>query len=98
MSIPDLAEAMAPGMPHEVVGTRPGEKVHEVMITNDDARATLELDDRYVITPTYIHGAVEDFTVNGAKPVAEDFVYASNTNGEWLDAEGLGHLMKNGTP
>ena len=98
MSITDLAEAMAPGTPHEVVGTRPGEKVHEVMITNDDARATLELDDRYVITPTYIHGDGEDFTVDGAKPVAEDFAYASNTNTEWLDAEDLNHMMKNGRP
>ena len=51
MRIVDLATAMAPDMPHEIVGIRPGEKLHEVMITEDDARTTLELDDRYVICP-----------------------------------------------
>src|SRR5262245_54324989 len=52
MRIVDLAEAIAPGCEHEVVGIRPGEKVHELLITRDDARHTLEFDDFYIIQPS----------------------------------------------
>jgi UDP-N-acetylglucosamine 4,6-dehydratase len=51
MKMVDLATALAPGLPHRIVGIRPGEKLHEVMITEDDARATVELEDRYIILP-----------------------------------------------
>src|SRR6202035_5272670 len=51
--IVDLAEAMLPGGVHNIVGIRPGEKLHEVMISADDARVTLELPDRYVIEPLF---------------------------------------------
>src|SRR5262245_58662372 len=51
MRLIDLSSAIAPDLPHEIVSVRPGEKMHEVMITEDDSRMTLELDDRYVICP-----------------------------------------------
>ncbi len=51
--ITDLAHAMAPALPHRIVGIRPGEKLHEVMITEDDARTTLEMRDRYVVEPAF---------------------------------------------
>lgn len=93
MRMTDLARAMAPNLPHEVVGIRPGEKLHEVMITEDDARMTLELDDRYVICPMLPHWPRDHLRALGAKPVDEDFRYSSEINTEWLDAAGLNGLI-----
>lgn len=89
MRITDLANAMAPGLPHKVVGIRPGEKLHEVMITEDDSRATLKFDDRYVIEPSFAFWDRAPYLADGATPIGEDFRYASNTNDEWLDSDGL---------
>src|SRR5450631_3905597 len=70
----DLARAMAPNLPHKIIGIRPGEKLHEVMCPADDAHLTLEFDDHYVITPTIQFSLVVDFTTNRlqeiGKPVA----------------------------
>lgn len=93
MKMTELARAMAPGLPHEIVGIRPGEKLHEVMITEDDARLTLELDDRYVICPQNPHWQKDHLVKLGAKPVAEDFRYSSEINTEWLDAANLNGLI-----
>ena len=93
MRMTDLAEAMAPGIPIEVVGIRPGEKLHEVMVTEDDARMTLELDDRYVICPAKPEWSRDHLVRLGARPVAEGFRYASDNNSEWLDEKGLGMMI-----
>jgi UDP-N-acetylglucosamine 4,6-dehydratase len=93
MRIVDLARAMAPNLSHEVIGIRPGEKVHEVMITEDDARMTVELDDRYVIRPPWQRFKEDHLKPFGAKPVPEDFRYSSDSNLEWLDAETLVGLV-----
>lgn len=93
MKMTELARAMAPDLPHEIVGIRPGEKLHEVMITEDDARLTLELDDRYVICPQFPGWKSEHLAKAGAKPVAEDFRYSSEINKEWLDAANLNGLI-----
>lgn len=89
MRIDDLARAMAPDLRHEVVGIRPGEKLHEVMITEDDARMTLELEDRYVICPPSARFKTDHLMPFGAKPVAEGFRYSSDDNSEWLDGDTL---------
>lgn len=91
MKMVDLALALAPDLPHRMVGIRPGEKLHEVMITEDDARATVEREDRYVILP-FNDKRLED---GSFRRVAEDFRYASNTNPEWLDAAGLASMLAN---
>ena len=93
MKVVDLATALAPDLPQEVVGVRPGEKLHEVMITEDDAVSTVELSDRYVIEPAISLFDRERQATDGSKPVAEGFRYASNTNEDWLDAEALRELM-----
>jgi UDP-N-acetylglucosamine 4,6-dehydratase len=93
MKVVDMATALAPDLPHEVVGIRPGEKLHEVMVTEDDAVSTVELFDRYVIEPAIHLWDWEAPATNGSKPVAEGFRYASNTNEDWLDAETLRELM-----
>lgn len=91
--ITELANVMAPGMPHKVVGIRPGEKLHEVMITEDDARGTLELSDRYLIQPWFNSWDSTLYLAAGAKPVADGFRYSSDTNPAWLnDGEIAGML------
>lgn len=93
MKMTELARAMAPGLPHDIVGIRPGEKLHEVMITEDDARLTIELDDRYVICPVLPRWSSEHLKAAGAKPVGEEFRYSSEINTEWLDAALLNGLI-----
>ncbi len=88
----DLAEAMAPGLPHKVVGIRPGEKLHEMMISADDARSTVDLGDRYAIEPAFVEYARTPFTTSHGL-VAEDFSYASDTNDDWLTGQGLLALL-----
>ncbi len=93
MKITDIAKAVAPNLPVEVVGIRPGEKLHEVMINEDDARATLDLPDRYVIAPPIPGWEAHHLTKAGGKPVPEGFRYASDSNDEWMDADGMNALM-----
>lgn len=89
MKITDLAKAMAPNLPQKIVGIRPGEKLHEVMIVEDDARNTFEMDNKYVLLPTYINKLAEHYTKIGAKQTPDGFSYASNTNTQWMDAATL---------
>jgi UDP-N-acetylglucosamine 4,6-dehydratase len=90
MKISDLVEAMSPGIGIEVVGIRPGEKLHEMMISADDARSTADLGDRYAIEPAFVEYPREPFRREGGPTaVAEEFSYASNTNSEWLSAQAL---------
>src|SRR5690606_34931068 len=79
MKVVDLAEAVAPGVPHEIVGIRPGEKLHEVMVTADDARMTVDLGDRYAILPFQYFETEQHFYPDAPK-VAEDFSYSSDIN------------------
>ena len=89
----DLASAVAPGLPHRMVGIRPGEKLHEVMVPEDDARTTVELDDRYVILPGGDGRRRAEYLDDGARPMADGFSYASDRNPEHLDARGLQALL-----
>ena len=91
MSIMDLAAAIVPERETEIVGIRPGEKLHEVLIPTDDARHTLELEDRFVVTPSFNYWS-EDNHATG-EPVDEVFTYASNTNDELLDSTQLRELL-----
>ena len=89
MNMVDLAKALAPGTPIKDVGIRPGEKLHEIMITQDDARHTAELTDRYVILPSFkFWDQHTDFPKN-ASPVPENFVYSSDNNPQTLTKESL---------
>jgi UDP-N-acetylglucosamine 4,6-dehydratase len=93
MNLADVAHALAPGLPHRTVGIRPGEKLHEMMISGDDARMTCELSDRYVIEPAFVEYLRLPFSAAEGRAVAEGFVYASDTNEEWLDETGLKALL-----
>jgi UDP-N-acetylglucosamine 4,6-dehydratase len=98
LKVVDLARFMAPDLPIRTVGIRPGEKLHEVLITTDDARTTIELDDRYVIEPAFAFWSREHYEKTGARPVAEDFCYASNTNDRWLDREEFARCLADTKP
>lgn len=91
----DVAEAIAPGAAREVVGLRPGEKLHEDMITATDALSSLELDDCFVISPTMPLWELDDYVAaHGARPCPEGFSYNSGTNAEWLSVEQLRDLIR----
>ena len=92
MKITDLAEALSPEGKFKIIGIRPGEKLHEVMITEDDARNTVEFPDRYVIEPNPVAWTGHVLR-DGAAPVEDGFRYASDNNTEWLDAAGLHDLV-----
>ncbi|MEG4247512.1 UDP-N-acetylglucosamine 4,6-dehydratase (inverting) [Microcoleus sp. Pol10D4] len=98
MKMTDMAEALAPGVPHKIVGIRPGEKLHEVMCPVESSHLTLEFDDHYVIKPTIEYSYSLDYTTNALGeqgiPVAQDFVYSSDVNQEWLTAPQLLEILK----
>lgn len=95
MKIVDLAQAMAPSIATKVIGIRPGEKLHEEMITSHDARNTFETADRYVILPVFQDSpGLREFYAGKFKVVAEEFSHSSDNNDQWLDADGLNEMMK----
>lgn len=94
MRIVDLATAMAPDLEVEIVGIRPGEKLHEVMVTEDDARSTVMLEDRYVIEPAIQFWDEVRNKDEARAAVPADFRYASDTNDEWIDVAAFRDLLK----
>ena len=93
MRMVDLAAAMAPQAAIKVVGIRPGEKLHEMMISADDARSTIDLGDRYAIEPAFVEYTRKSFTEDH-DVVAETFSYASDTNTEWLTGSALLAMLR----
>lgn len=93
MNIMDLAEAVAPDCRTEVIGIRPGEKIHELMITRDDARNTLELDDCFIIKPDNCFLKERYEKIDG-EPVEEGFEYSSGSNPWQLDRSDLKRMLK----
>jgi len=98
MYMTELAKALAPNLPHKIIGIRPGEKLHEIMCPADDSHLTLEFDDHFVIKPTIQFVDMADFTTNrlGEKgvPVKQGFEYNSGNNTEWLTHEQLLEMIK----
>ncbi|MFV3076204.1 UDP-N-acetylglucosamine 4,6-dehydratase (inverting) [Niveispirillum fermenti] len=94
MRIVDLARTMAPDLPHRIVGIRPGEKLHEIMITEDDARQTVELPDRFIIEPAFKWWDRGPYAKQGAGAVPDGFNYRSDTNPEWLTAAAMRVLLE----
>ena len=94
MRITDLAEAVAPGCKTRLVGIRPGEKLHEVMVNEDDARHTLEYDEHFVIMPA-LDGLGDPYASEnrGGRPCPDGFCYSSGTNDRWLTVDQLRALV-----
>jgi UDP-N-acetylglucosamine 4,6-dehydratase len=92
--VTDLARVIAPRCKHEVIGIRPGEKLHEVMIPEDDARVTLEFEDHFVIQPTHSFWNHKDYQENGKGKLCPDgFRYSSETNTDWLTDAQIAQLV-----
>jgi UDP-N-acetylglucosamine 4,6-dehydratase len=93
MKITDLANAIAPGCARDVVGIRPGEKLHEVMVPRDEALNTVEHPEYYVIQPTHpFWDRTEYSNANGGHPCVADFTYSSDTNDRWLTVDQIRQL------
>ena len=91
----DLVEAIAPGQPFEIAGIRPGEKIHEELLTSTEARLTLELAKYFVIVPASLTSdAFERFFALGGAACPEGFTYASGNNTNWLTMTDLRQLIE----
>lgn len=99
MKITDLAATLAPNLPIKLIGIRPGEKLHEIMISADDALHSLEFDDHYVITPSIrFYDKEADFAINklGQKgsSIKSGFEYRSDNNTQWLNQQSLKEMIE----
>lgn len=96
MRMTELAARLAPGIPIRIVGIRPGEKLHEVLITAEEARSAVELKDRFIIRPTLQFWTDLEADGEGPQgaPVPEDFVFSSDRNSDWLDADRLDEMLR----
>jgi UDP-N-acetylglucosamine 4,6-dehydratase/5-epimerase len=85
----DVARSIAPNAGHEIIGIRPGEKLHEQMIGSEDAPHTYEYADHYKILPAIHNWSQDPLRINGGKLVAPDFTYCSDNNTDWMSIETL---------
>lgn len=93
--IMDLARVIAPECERQFIGIRPGEKLHEVMVPEDDARLTIEFEDHYVIQPSHSYWNRESFLDGGGgQPCPDGFRYSSDSNSRWLTDEEIAGLVE----
>jgi UDP-N-acetylglucosamine 4,6-dehydratase len=93
MKITDLAKALCPECKTEIIGIRPGEKLHELMITRDDARRTIDMGAYYIIQPDFFFWKRRS-RLKQAEPVPPEFEYSSGTNTKWLSMDELKEMIK----
>ena len=94
MRITELAQSMAPDLLQREIGIRAGEKLHELMISEDDARTTVEFSDRYAILTPFLNLIMADYENFGVKAVSKEFKYASDSNDDWLSQESFKSLVE----
>ena len=92
MRIVDLVEAVAPGCRVDVIGIRPGEKLHEILISEDESRQAVEFDDMFVVEPIYPSWPFQLW--EGGKRAGAAFRYSSDTNDRWLSASEMQDLAR----
>jgi len=96
MNILDIAKAVSPTADHEVIGIRPGEKIHEQMIGLEDAPHTYEYSDHFKVLPMIHNWSLDPERINDGIKVSKDFIYTSGTNTEWMtQVELIGWIEKN---
>jgi FlaA1/EpsC-like NDP-sugar epimerase len=89
MKVVDIAKAVAPNVPQEIIGIRPGEKLHEEMIGLEDAPHTYQYDGYFKILPAIHNWSSDPLRINGGQKVPDGFKYSSDSNPEWLKIEEL---------
>jgi UDP-N-acetylglucosamine 4,6-dehydratase len=89
MKVTDVAHAVAPAAQHEIMGIRPGEKLHEQMISSEDAPHTYKYEGHYKILPAINNWSQDPARINGGELVHPDFTYSSDNNLEWMSIETL---------
>ena len=94
MNMMDLAKAIAPECKTEIIGIRPGEKLHEIMVPKDEAQRTIEYEDNYIIKPDF-RFFERRFNSSGGKPVPEGFEYNSEINPWQLSIDEMKEIIKN---
>jgi FlaA1/EpsC-like NDP-sugar epimerase len=92
MRVVELADVIAPDVAREMVGIRPGEKLHEVLLTADESRHAIDAGEVFVVLPEHPWWEASPRWMDG-KPLDDGFVYSSDTNGSWLDAQALADLL-----
>ncbi|MBN05712.1 UDP-N-acetylglucosamine 4,6-dehydratase (inverting) [Ponticaulis sp.] len=97
-TVVELAKSVAPHLPHKVIGIRPGEKLHETMVAEDDGRSTIEIPDRFAILPALDEKLMAKWLERGASQMEDGFYYASNRNPERMDARGLLGMLQAAFP
>ena len=97
MKIIDIAKAVAPNANLEIIGIRPGEKMHEQMIGLEDAAHTYEYDGYYKILPAINNWSFDPVRIASGKKVPHDFSYSSDNNTEWMTSDALKCWLKKNT-
>ena len=91
IKITDLARSIAPKSKFNIIGIRPGEKIHEQMISAEDSYTTYEYSNHFKILPQINNWAVDKKRIENGKKVTEGFIYSSDTNSDWMTKN---HFMK----
>lgn len=94
MKITDLVKAMCPECEYEVVGIRPGEKLHETLISEDEGRNTIDTGDVYVILPQFIFRKIEFDKYSRYSKMPDGFYYRSDKNDQWLNAKSISSMIQ----
>ena len=94
MKVTDLADVIAPNKNQEIVGIKPGEKLHEQMIGSEDAPYTYEYDDHFKILPAINSWSHDPVRINQGKSVPENFMYTSENNVDWMTKDQLRDWLK----
>ena len=96
IKVTDIAEAIAPNAKREIIGIRPGEKLHEQMISSDDSYSAYEYSDYYKILPQINNWGNDNLRIKEGKKLPEGFIYSSDNNSEWMTKSDLQKwIMKN---
>ncbi len=92
MRVTDLQRAIAPDAEVDVIGIRPGEKIHEILLTSDDARHSIDAGDVFVVLPEHPWWVASPRWMDG-KPLPDGFVYSSDSNDQWLSEAAIAELL-----
>ena len=84
MKVTDIANVISPNSKHEIIGIRPGEKIHEQMISLEDSYSTFEYKDHYKILPQINNWSIDKKRIKKGKRVKEGFIYSSDNNSNWM--------------